>query len=107
LVGDFKKINIWDLGTNQCVGDISILESTLSLGWIRGGSRLLALLSNGTIILHSFDYPSRTLKRLRMIPAHKLDNGEQWTRGVMATHTNSGKFATCCSEEIVIWKVNS
>ena len=101
LVGDFKKICIWDLDKNEKVKEALLVEDTLSLGWICGGSMLLALLSNGTIHLYSF--PS--LMRHRMVPGHTMVNGKQFTRGAIATHASSGKFATCCSEDIRIWKV--
>jgi hypothetical protein len=105
LVGDFKKIRIWDLDKNECVEEILLLAQSLSLGWMCGGSMLLALLSNGSINLYSFTHSSTSLIRHRMVPGHTMANGNLFARGAIATHTSSGKFATCCSEDIRIWKV--
>jgi hypothetical protein len=113
LAGGFNAINIWDLKRIQCqthcLCATSIFigsESTLSLGWVSEGSALLALLSNGNLVMHKYSHPSKMmLRRLKVVTAHEAANGASWNRGVIAVHTNGNRFATCCCEEIIIWEV--
>jgi hypothetical protein len=56
--------------------------------------------------MHKYsDSSEMMLKRLNVVTAYEMANGESWSRGVIATHSRGRRFATCCAEEIIIWEV--